>query len=66
LILAGYTVLIGGVMLKPSKPAAAPVAAAPVAASSGSSDIPSVDDEAFGTFIEDETNLNSWLATAEE
>jgi hypothetical protein len=66
LILAGYTVLITAVMLKPSSPAPAPevVAVKPVAAT-GSTSIPSVDDEAFGTFIEDESNLQKWIDTAE-
>ena len=66
LIIAGYSVLIAGFMLKPSKPAAE--VAAPVVAkvSTGSTAIPSVDDEAFATFIEDESNLQKWIDTSEE
>ena len=64
LIITGYTVLITGFMLKPSK--ATEAAPAAPKASSESTAIPSVDDEAFATFIEDESNLQKWIDTAEE
>ena len=54
-------------MLKPSKAteAAPEVATVVTKASSGSTAIPSVDDEAFANFIEDESNLQKWIDTAE-
>jgi len=64
LIISGYTVLITLFMLKPSKPA--PPLAAPKPASASATSIPSVDDEAFATFIEDESNLQKWIDTAEK
>ena len=44
-------------------PEEAPVVAAKPAATVGT--IPSVDDEAFAEFIEDESNLMKWIDTAE-
>mmetsp|Transcript_14952 Transcript_14952/g.18234 ORF Transcript_14952/g.18234 Transcript_14952/m.18234 type:complete len:116 (-) Transcript_14952:299-646(-) len=64
LIMGGYGVIITGFMLKPSKPAA-PAPVAPVAVKTTSTSIPSVDDEAFASFIEDESNLQKWIDTAE-
>lgn len=64
LIIGGYAVLITAFMLKPSK-AAEPLPVAKASTSSITS-IPSVDDEAFASFIEDESNLQKWIDTAEE
>ena len=64
LIIAGYAVLITGFMLKPSKPAPPAPEAKPVSTTTTS--IPSVEDEAFATFIEDESNLQKWIDTSEE
>jgi len=51
-------------MLKPSsKKVAEPVAVVKAAVTSGS--IPSVDDPAFGDFIENEANLLKWIDSAE-
>ena len=67
LIIAGYSVLITGFMLKPSKaaPPAPESKSVSINTTSGWS-IPSVEDEAFATFIEDESNLQKWIDTAEE
>ena len=65
LIIGGYAVLITAFMLKPSK-AAEPLPVVAKASTSSITSIPSVDDEAFASFIEDESNLQKWIDTAEE
>mmetsp|Transcript_3169 Transcript_3169/g.3675 ORF Transcript_3169/g.3675 Transcript_3169/m.3675 type:complete len:116 (-) Transcript_3169:200-547(-) len=64
LILGGYATLITLVSLKPSKAKAEePVVAAKPAETSGA--MPSIDDAEFAEFIENESNLQKWIDSAE-
>merc|ERR1719330_2236453 len=62
-IIGGYGAIIALAMLKPSgaKKEAPPA----LVASTSSVGIPSVEDPAFGDFIENEANLQSWIDSAE-
>ncbi len=63
LILGGYTILFTLVSLKPSS--AKPEEVIPVKAAASSTAIPSVDDDSFSEFIENEANLQKWIDSAE-
>jgi hypothetical protein len=63
LILGGYATLITIVSLKPSGSKEEPVVASKPADVSGA--IPSVEDESFAEFIENEGNLQKWIDSAE-
>jgi hypothetical protein len=64
LILGGYTTLFMLVKIWPSSKKE--VEAAPVAkAAADTGTIPSVEDEAFAEFIENEENLQKWIDSAE-
>lgn len=63
-ILGGYAALFTLVKIMPSgsKEEAAP---APVKAAADTGSIPSIDDDNFADFIENEANLNKWIDSAE-
>lgn len=63
-IIGGYGVIIAFFVLKPSGAKAVEEAPAPVA-KAATTGIPSVEDPAFGDFIENEANLNRWIDSAE-
>jgi len=63
-IIGGYGVVIAFFVLKPSSPKAVEDTPAPVARAA-TTGIPSVEDPAFGDFIENEANFNRWIDTAE-
>eukprot|EP00559_Dactyliosolen_fragilissimus_P003963 CAMPEP_0184855124 /NCGR_PEP_ID=MMETSP0580-20130426/443_1 /TAXON_ID=1118495 /ORGANISM="Dactyliosolen fragilissimus" /LENGTH=118 /DNA_ID=CAMNT_0027349553 /DNA_START=50 /DNA_END=406 /DNA_ORIENTATION=+ len=66
-IIGGYVGLITIFSLKSKmSPAPEPVVAAATPVSPSAGDIPSVDSEAFSTYIENEDNLMRWIDEAEK
>mmetsp|Transcript_22023 Transcript_22023/g.26164 ORF Transcript_22023/g.26164 Transcript_22023/m.26164 type:complete len:94 (-) Transcript_22023:405-686(-) len=64
-IIGGYGVIIAFFVLKPSGAKAVEEAPAAPVAKPATTGIPSVEDTAFGDFIENEANLNRWIDSAE-